>query len=78
MEVTEADVAAVGTDGPDENGEGLVERWMGRTAATAVGAFSSGSKWDGLEITGGDTSLAGAWPEEEGVEAGGDEVLDAG
>lgn len=47
-------------------------------ATAAVVAFSSGSKWDGLEITGAGTSLAGAWPEEEGVGAGGDEVLAAG
>lgn len=44
MDATEADVATVDTEGPDENVEGLVERWIGRTAATAVVAFSSGSK----------------------------------
>lgn len=45
---------------------------MGCTAATTVVAFSSGSKCDGLEITGAGTSLAGAGA--EGAGAGGAET----
>lgn len=67
-EVTGAEVAAVAAaatvepEVPDANVEGLLDgRGMGSTAATTVVVvFSSGSKCDGLEITGAGTSLAGA------------------